>query len=482
MIDDTCEEEYKVLEYRLADKSIEPLIDLTLKSKASNAIGAENDLEAVSIWLARYVNENTVKAYYKDVNRFIYWLTFVGGKSLAGFTVADLNRYIAFLKNPPANWCMPEKKHKRYHLQWRPFNGPLQKNALNYAIVVLNSLFSFLENASYIKKNPVKLLQKRVVLASIDEQRVKVWERTLDNQEWQAVISAIALLPEITASAKLQKAKIQMLFACLYLLGLRIHEASEAKYSNLQKVNDAWWFVLYGKGDKLGTIPANEQFIEILNLYRSAQNLATDFGGDDNYIFTNKTGVQFTTRTLYNLVKHIGEMAAEHVPAEHQKQKLKSLSPHWLRHLSATHQSRLGTPIEIIKDNHRHSSMQTTEIYMHSDNDLRQEFMRKHTIDLQLPRIDKSVIEADRTKIIIKFINKNPAQQFLDTIIAFMRQQLLVGYTILKASLNDKEDEYWIEVAEQDVRINFDSLAIIAKVWGMVINVTIHASEKSLAI
>jgi hypothetical protein len=71
------EEECAILEYRLADKTIVPLVDLTVPNKKDNAIGANSDLEAISVWLSRYNNENTIKSYYKDVNRFIYWLDFI---------------------------------------------------------------------------------------------------------------------------------------------------------------------------------------------------------------------------------------------------------------------------------------------------------------------------------------------------------------------------------------------------------------------
>jgi integrase len=398
---------------------------------------------------------------------------------LSSFSVADLNKYIAFLKNPPANWCMPEKKYKRYHIEWRPFNGPLQKNALNYALIVLNSLFAFLENASYIKKNPIKLLQKKQILATYEEQKVRVWERTLDDNEWQAIVNTLSNLPETTTRAKLQKLKTQLLFACLYILGLRIHEAANAKYNNLQYVNNSWWFVLYGKGDKLGTIPVNHQFLEILQAYRHIQNLPADFHNDENYLFTSNTGNIVTTRTLYNMVKHVGLIASKSFDNEYNREKLLNLSPHWLRHLSATHQSRLGTPIDIIKDNHRHSSLQTTEIYMHSDQDLRQQFMQKHTINMEVG-LNKSFEEIvkNMTKITLKFLKTNPPAQFIDTITRFVESQLLVGFNVLEQKINNGQ-ELIIIISEKNPQINFASLEIIAKVWG--INVEVAVDEYGVA-
>ena len=66
-----------------------------------------------------------------------------------------------------------------------------------------------------------------------------------------------------------------------------------------------------------------------------------------------------------------------------KKSKLESLSPHWLRHLSASHQDQVGISGTIIQANHRHGSFSTTRIYLHAEDKIRANEMEKLKMQLQ---------------------------------------------------------------------------------------------------
>ena len=73
-------------------------------------IKAQNDLEAVNCWLEHHrFNENTYKAYYKEAKRFLTWCLYERGAALGELKVQDFERFIQFLKNPPAHWCINKK-------------------------------------------------------------------------------------------------------------------------------------------------------------------------------------------------------------------------------------------------------------------------------------------------------------------------------------------------------------------------------------
>jgi chemotaxis response regulator CheB len=83
-------------------------------------------------------------------------------------------------------------------------------------------------------------------------------------------------------------------------------------------------------------------------------------------------------RQLFSNVKDVGKLAAKKFKRNPQKrQKLESLSPHWLRHLSASHQDLVGISGIMIQANHRHESYSTTQIYLHVPDVLRAEEMQK---------------------------------------------------------------------------------------------------------
>jgi hypothetical protein len=67
-----------------------------------------------------------------------------------------------------------------------------------------------------------------------------------------------------------------------------------------------------------------------------------------------------------------------------KQKKLKSLSPHWLRHLFASHQNKAGVLSTIIKANMRHSSSQTTALSLHAEDTLRYQEVQKINMSVTL--------------------------------------------------------------------------------------------------
>jgi site-specific recombinase XerD len=85
-----------------------------------------------------------------------------------------------------------------------------------------------------------------------------------------------------------------------------------------------------------------------------------------------------TSRQLSSIIKEIAETAAAAFPTDSlSHKKLKRLSPHWLRHLSASRQDLAGMAFTNIKSNLRHQNEQTTRIYVHADDDARHKDMEK---------------------------------------------------------------------------------------------------------
>ena len=52
-------------------------------------------------------------------------------------------------------------------------------------------------------------------------------------------------------------------------------------------------------------------------------------------------------------------------------EKLRRATPHWMRHTHATHALDSGAELTAVRDNLRHSSISTTSIYLHADDERR---------------------------------------------------------------------------------------------------------------
>lgn len=60
--------------------------------------------------------------------------------------------------------------------------------------------------------------------------------------------------------------------------------------------------------------------------------------------------------------------------------KITQVSTHWFRHTGLTHQLDNGIDLRYVNKNARHSKMETTSIYLHTEDDNWHEEMMKHDL------------------------------------------------------------------------------------------------------
>lgn len=372
---------------------LRPKIELLIDSKAFSdncLIGANNDLQAVASWLKQYSHKNTTYlACKKESDRFLLWCVYEVGKTLGQLQVEDFTKYIEFLQNPPEHWCttVGAIRASGHGLgRWRPFLRPLSDSARNTAIRIINSLINYLVDASYLRANSLRLIKQRSKFnINAYEYKYSVWSKILDDAEWAALQQALEELPEGTIYEKDNKQRTQFIFACMYLLGLRISEVAGSTWNAFRFHQGAWWFFVRGKGDKQGHIPVNEQLLKYVKSYRTylGKTPLPNETDTTNLIISKKTSLPLSIKQIYSLIKLVAKDAARKFEqGSNSWQKLEKLSPHSLRHLSASHQDKLGIPMSIIQENLRHSSINTTKIYVHADDEVRHKEMGKMVLDI----------------------------------------------------------------------------------------------------
>ena len=418
----------------------QPKIDLMAASRPQHTdcyILAENDVEAIKVWIQQFKETPTTKrAYQKEAERLLLWCTFEKGMTLADLKAEYFEEYFNFLQNPPYNWLSFKKylREERYSLKWRPLVAPLKKASLLFAVRVINGLMNYLVDAKYLLANPIKLIKKyRNRSIDPEEQKYKVWARMLEADEWQAVEETLQNLPESDSKSQRSKTRTQLLFALLYLLGLRIHEVSQATWGSFRKLNGNWWFFVKGKGGKLGHVPVNDQLLSIIKIYRLSLNKIPLPEEDelDPVFVSNKTKQALTVRQLFSDVKRIGKLASLKFKKNPTKrQKLESLSPHWLRHLSASHQDLVGISGTMIQANHRHESYATTQIYLHAPDEMRSQSMNKMHITINPKLYPKKEVNCNsKTKIQLLLVgNSLGGVDSLNRLIAAIENNILIDF------------------------------------------------------
>ncbi|WP_459906092.1 phage integrase family protein [Caballeronia sp. HLA56] len=187
-------------------------------------IQASHDLDAVRAYLNRYRDQpKTLRAYTREVERFLLWAVVLRGKALSDLRVEDCEADKDFLKSPDPRFV--GERFARHSPRWRPFaataNGSavLSPESQRYAVRLLRSAFAWLVDVRYLGGNPWTAVNdppavRRVNGMKIDQALpVNLWRR-LRNEldvrcddplaaqphgfgaigQWRAVLAAILLM------------------------------------------------------------------------------------------------------------------------------------------------------------------------------------------------------------------------------------------------------------------------------------------------
>lgn len=153
-------------------------------------------------------------------------------------------------------------------------------------------------------------------------------------------------------------------------LGLRV---SELCGLNLNSIQDNSLKVI-GKGNKERDVPLNRVCIEALKDYLENERRLIKEVKDKEALFLSQKGTRISKRTVQRLVKKANEYSGL---------KKDRLTPHKLRHTSATLLYRNGADIRSIQYLLGHESISTTQIYTHIDNNLLRKVVANNPLNVE---------------------------------------------------------------------------------------------------
>ncbi len=158
--------------------------------------------------------------------------------------------------------------------------------------------------------------------------------------------------PEVLLRATHRERDRVLLMTLLYL-GLRVAECCALRVEDLDFPRRVCW-VRQGKGAKDRVLPIPTRFVGPLRGWVG--------GRTTGYVFPSSWGGRLSTRAVQKLMKRTAE-AAGLAGAEEPRQ----YTPHKLRHAMATRMVERGADPFAVKDALGHSSIATTQIYIHTD-------------------------------------------------------------------------------------------------------------------
>lgn len=375
-------------------------------------LAADTDREAVLAWLAGYAdNPNTLANCRREAERLLLWSLSERGKPLSSLTHEDLLVYQRFLSAPPAHWVMNNgRKVSRVHPDWRPFAGPLSPASQRQAMVVLNSMLSWLVQAGYLASNPLALSRSRRKAPAAP--RVV---RFLEEDLWVEVRVTIASMPRDTPREQANHARVRWLFSLLYLCGLRISEVVGNRMGGFFCRADRhgelrWWLQVLGKGSKERLVPATNELMVELSHYRRFLGLTPlpqegdaapllfpvwwQASGDPHAVIVWPEPL--TRAAVHVVVKDVFSGTATRLHSQGAEQaarasRVQSASSHWLRH---TMGSRLANDVDLrhVRDTLGHASISTTSLYLHDEDDKRHAAVSaRHRLGWEAATVTKSI-------------------------------------------------------------------------------------------
>jgi site-specific recombinase XerD len=357
------------------------------RSPAFCFISARNDLEAIQCYLARFAGQmHTLRAYTKELERFVLWCALVACKPMSSLLVDDCEAYKNFLVAPLPEFSGPRtvKTSKR----WRPFaEERMSADSQKHALLVLRAAFDWLVKVRYLAGSPWVAVKDPSIVEQVDKMNI---ERALPVDLWDKVIS---VLTQRASAPENQQDRVAL--ATILLMGdsgLRRAEAASAQREKLKKSRHGttvWMLEVLGKRSKIRKVPVSPRTISALRAHWLDRDADFDLQATDlplvapivvpgtaralsKHVDIGRKG--YNPNSLYDLIagalrrvsKHGSALAPEEVTAltpEHLVQ-LAATSPHAFRHTFGTLAVEKDMPIVVAQEILGHASASTTAIYV----------------------------------------------------------------------------------------------------------------------
>lgn len=360
-------------------------------------IEASNDAEAVSQWLAEFQGSpQTLRAYRREAERLLLWLAYQE-QSLASLRRQDLDAFEDFLESPTPRqlWIGPSRP--RSAPDWRPFRGPLSPASRRQSLIILQGMFAWLVEAGWLAHNPFRLMRDK--RRRLDNRQTGI-ERYLERPLWEWFWHW--LLRPLNEQASPREhflwQRRRMIFGFAYLLAPRISEMADAEMSDFFQREGRWWWRVTGKGNKSARIPVPQDMLVLLNEWRLTLQLpANPQPGESGGVLRALDGKRgLGHNQLYRLIRETFTQAADSLEQEAgneaapQVARLRTATPHWLRHTALTHQAQAGVELRYLASTARHARLDTTAQYLHLEDE---EWHRQQSAHVLPTRADADPVE-----------------------------------------------------------------------------------------
>src|SRR5512136_65222 len=200
-------------------------------------------------------------------------------------------------------------------------------------ISTLSSFYRFLYSQGVVKTNP---------LTGIDRPRIKQQEvKYLKHNQVLRLIDSI------------EDMRDKLIVRTIYATGVRVSELCNINIEDID--SDERTIRIRGKGDKIRTVFIDDETLGEL----------TKFIGDRiaGPLFVGQQGKHISSRAIQHIFKHYAPQG---------------ITPHKIRHSYASELYKRSKNLRVVQENLGHTSIKTTEIYLHTDIDERRQVYQQY--------------------------------------------------------------------------------------------------------
>ena len=276
--------------------------------------------------------EKTILAYGNDMKRFLEFCEEKKGKSRANIFVEEIQG------DDVREYIYTENNRRK-------------AKTVKRRMACLRGFYTYLENQGEVDENPFCKLKFRIKDKTLLPDCLSLLEmkQILDvayayAPDWPASVSEPLKLFLRTRNAAI----LEMLFAT----GLRVHELCKLTYEEFDLEQGA--LRILGKGQKERTLYIGSE--SVLKSVREYLRRAEDLHMRSAYVFLNRSGEPISCQTVRMMVRHYAELAGI----------TRRITPHTFRHTFASLLLEEGVDIKYIQEFLGHSSISTTQIYLHT--------------------------------------------------------------------------------------------------------------------
>ncbi len=328
---------------------------------------ARTDLELAREYIGHgELSPRSIANTQKELYRFLTWCREEARKTFHQLSVADLNAYKEFIRNPPPEWTCTTK-WPRSDPRYRPFSGPLSDASRRQAMIAVKGLLGYAEQTGYLRRNPARLV--RNVRAS-NASRIT---RYLTAQAIAYALDAVASRVAETPAAIRQRERDRFLLVAFAQTGARLNEIVGASMGAVYSEGDKrWWLDVMGKGAKPRRLPVPPAMLAAFRDYRQAFGMLPQASRADRTPLVlssrREEPVRITDEAASEALKAVFMAGADRAAAlgdGDSAASLRQASTHWLRHSMLTNHANSGVQLKTLQDTAGHANIATTAAYLH---------------------------------------------------------------------------------------------------------------------